>query len=237
MRMIGTIFLILTTSFVSAEPMDYRAVVHEYVVVHNRLTSGAPDSTVEDLYSRGVRLGKALLSSPVFESMPESEFRALEKELPGFILNREEVLIAEPDSGYFLELAKTYGRPVDIAYFSLRRHIHPDGTWPVYIEQQTDYSGCTLFGQGKLVDSYQRLRDFGSKFPRAYTRLVAQDLMDVEEQVTMSSCACGNGDSVSTELDEFGKAFPGLAVSAAAAARAQAVREQRSTMRFSCVSG
>lgn len=237
MRRTGTILAIVVAGIVSAEPSGYRAAAQEYVAALKRLTSRASDS-VEDVYSRGVRLGEALLSPPsALESMPEAEFQALRNELPGLMLNREEVLIAVPEPSYFLDLAKRYGRPVDRAFFALHSRSRPDGVWPVYIQRQTDYGGCTLFGQGKLVDSYRGWRHFRSEFPRAYARFVAQALADIEEQVTQSTCACGDADSVSRELAEFAGAFPESAVAAAAAARARAVREHRSTIRFNCVSG
>jgi hypothetical protein len=227
---------IVVAAVVSAEPSGHRAAAQEYVAALKRLTSHAPDTSVEDVYSRAVRLGEALLSS-AFEWMPEVEFEALRKELPGFMLNREEALIAGPEPSYFLDLAKRYGRPVDRAFFALLSRSRPDGVWPAYIEQQTDYSGCTLFGEGKLVDSYRSWRHFRSEFPGAYARFVTQALADIEDQVAQSTCACGDADSVARELAAFVGAFPESAVAAAAASRARAVREHRSTIRFNCVSG
>jgi hypothetical protein len=238
MRTAVTMLALVVAGVVSAEPSGYRAATQDYVAALNRLTSHAPDTSLEDVYSRAARLGEALLSPPsALESMPEVEFQALRKQLPGFILNREEVLIAQPEPSYFLDLAKRYGQPVDRAFFGLQSRGRPDGVWPVYMQQQTAYSGCTLFGQGKLVDSYRGWRHFRSEFHQAYDRFVTQALADIEEQVARSTCACGDPDSVSTELAEFAAAFPESAVAGAAASRARAVREHRSTIRFNCLSG
>jgi hypothetical protein len=229
---------IVTAGVVSAEPPGYRGPAQEYVAALHRLTSHAPDTSVEDVYSRAARLGEALLSPPsVLESMPDVEFQALRRQLPGFILNREEGLIVEPDPSYFLDLAKRHGRPVDRSFFVLQSRSRPDGVWPVFMQRQTDSSGCTLFGQGKLVDSYRSWRHFGSEFPRAYARPVTRALAEVEEQVAQSTCACGDADSVSRELAEFAAAFPESPVATAAASRARAVRESRSPIRFNCLSG
>jgi hypothetical protein len=238
MRGAVAMLAIVFAGVVWAEPSGYRAAAHEYVAALKRLTCHAPDTSVEDVYERAARLGEALLSPPsALESMPEVELQALRKQLPGFILNRDEALIAGPEPSYFLDLAKRFGQPSDRGFFVLQSRSRPDGVWPVYIEQQTDYSGCTLFGQGKLVDSYRSWRHFRSEFPRTYARFVTRALADIEEQVAQSTCACGDPDSVSRELAEFAAAFPESAGAAAAASRARAIREHRSTIRFNCLSG
>jgi hypothetical protein len=238
MRRAVTMLAIVVAGVVSAETSDYRGAAQEYLASLNRLLSHAPDTSVEDVYSRAALLGEALLYPPsALESMPEVEFQALRRQMPGFILNREEVLIAGPEPSYFLDLAGRHGRPVDRRFFIVQSHGRPDGVWPVYMQQQTDHSGCTLFGQGKLVASYRSWRDFRSEFPRAYARFVTQALADIEEQVARSTCACGDADSVSRELTDFATAFPESAVAAAAASRARAAREYRSPIRFKCLSG
>lgn len=238
MRGAVTMLGIVVAGVVSAEPPDYRGAAREYVAALDRLTSHAPDTSVEDVYSRAARLAEALLSPPAaLEAMPEVELEALRRQLPGVNLNREEVLIAGPEPSYFSDLAKRYGQPVDRGFFVLHSRTRPDGVWPVYMQQQTDHSGCTRFGQGKLIDSYRSWRHFRSEFPRAYGRFVTQALADIEEQVARSTCACGDADSVSRELAEFAAAFPESAVAAAAASRARAARESRSTIRFNCRSG
>ena len=233
-----TLLAVVVAGVVSAEPPGYRGAAQEYVAALNRLTSHAPGTSVEDVYARAARLGEALLSPPsALESMPEIEFQALRRQLPGLILNREEVLIAGPEPSYFLDLANRRGQPVDRGFFVLQSRSRPDGVWPAYMQQQTDYSGCTLFGQGRLVDSYRSWLHFRSEFPRAYGGFVTRALADIEEQVARSTCACGDADSVSRELAAFAAAFPESAVATAAASRARAVREHRSTIRFNCLSG
>ena len=230
--------VVLVAGVVSAEPSAYQGAAQAYVTALDRLTSGARDVSLEDVYSLGVRLGEALLSpTSNFEGMPASEFQALYRRLPGFMLSREEVLIARPEPAYFLDLAKRHGQPVDRAFFALHTRTRPGGVWPVYVQQQTDYSGCTLFGQGNLVDSYRSWRHFRDEFPRGYSAFVSDALADIEDKVAQSTCACGDADSVSRELAEFARAFPESAAAGAAATRARAVQERRSTIRFNCVSG
>lgn len=229
---------IVVADIVWAEPPGHGRAVREYVASRERLTSHAPGSSVEDVYSRAARLAEALLSSrSALEAMPEVEFQALRRQLPGFVFSREEVLVAGPEPSHFSDLARRHGQPADTGFFILLSRTRPDGVWPVYMQQQTDHSGCTLFGQGKLVDSYRSWRRFRSQFPRAYVRFVTERLADIEDQVARSTCACGDADSVSRELSAFAAAFPESAVAAAAASRARAARESRSTIRFNCLSG
>src|SRR5262249_44221032 len=131
---------------------DYRALVEEYVSALSRLTTGAQAISVEAVYARAERLGALLSSGTVMESMRKDEFESLRAQLPGFRLNRDEVLIAKPDPAYFLDLARRYGGPADRAFFDVVTYVHPEGVWPVYVDQQTDYSGCTRFGQRALVN-------------------------------------------------------------------------------------
>ena len=233
--MIGTAIAI--AGCLLAAESDYRVLAREYLTRVSRLESRLPGGSIEDTYAAGVRLCQLLSSGTVMEAMKEDEFEALRKQLPGLVLNRDEVLIAEPEPSYFLDLAQRYGGPKDRAFFTLLGRIHPDSVWPVYIEQQTDYSGCTRFGQGAVVDSYRRWRHFRNEFPRAYVRFVARGLSDIDDHVSQSTCACGDAESTARELGEFAASFPDSPAAGAAAARARAIREHRSPIRFHCVSG
>lgn len=228
---------ILAAVLVLTGAADYRAAAQDYVAALSKLRTRAPSSSIEDVYASGVRLGELLSSGTVMESMTKEQFDALRQQLPGFLLNRDEVLIAEPEPSYFLELAQRYGTPSDRAFFTLLGRIRPDSVWPVYVEQQTDYSGCTRFGQGALVDSYRRWREFRRRFPRAYVQFVARGLSDIEEHVAQSTCACGDADGTARELVEFAAAFPDSPAAPMAAARARSIREGHSAFRFGCVSG
>jgi hypothetical protein len=63
-------------------------------------------------------------------------------------------------SGFFLELVWKKGRPVGMAFFAnLQRTFAHYPARPVFIEQQTDFSGCIL---------YQGWTGFAAKQPKAY---------------------------------------------------------------------
>ena len=233
--MLGT--AIIAVGLVLMQAQDYRAAERAYDEALSRLTSHAPGASLEEVYARAIRLSDALTSGTTLESMTASEFEALRTKSPELILNREEVLIAEPLAPYFIDLAQKFGGPVDRAFFAVLDHIRPDGVWPIYIDQQTDYSGCTRFGRGALVDSYRRWRKFKSQFPRAYVPFVARGLAEVEEHVMHSTCACGDEEETARELDDFAAAFADSPAYAAAISRSRAIHNQRSAIRFKCVSG
>jgi hypothetical protein len=199
------------------------------------LAAGEQGITVEVAYARFRRLRAAVFG--VVEDLSDAEYSRLEKMAPGLIMLRQEAVWVEPDPAFFLKLAKTHGRAVDRAFFEAYNHTRSHPAWPVYIHQQTDFSGCTLFGNGELTTTYGIWREFRRKYPDNYPSSVAEILKDVEGNVAGSLCACGDEESVIRELSEFAKRFPDLPVAAAAARRAREVREHRSEFKFHCHAG
>lgn len=231
-------FSLVAAGVASGQPLDPKAAAQTYRAALAGLSSGPPRRSLEDLYVLAVRVEKAWRASRVsLESMPEEEFKVLGEQLPGFVLNREEVIVVHPKPSYFLDLAEGHGTPADRSFFTALGETYPENLWPLYIAQQTDYSGCTLFGQGLLVHTYRKWSRFRKDYPRDYVTFATGVLTDIEERVTHNDCPCGDAGSVSRELDEFARAFPKSSAAALAADRAKAVRERRSTIRFNCTSG
>ena len=56
----------------------------------------------------------------MLESLSDEEFGRLRRELPGAIINREEVLFVEPDPDYFKRLAAARGDEADRTFWSIR---------------------------------------------------------------------------------------------------------------------
>jgi len=104
----------------------------------------------------------------VLESLTEEEFGRLKRELPSALINREEVVFVEPDPAYFAKLAAARGDSADRAFFAALKATYPEPVWPVYIEQQTDYSGCTRFGSMSLVDTFHAWAQFQRGCPDRY---------------------------------------------------------------------
>ena len=215
--------------------------IHLFIMLS--LAAGAPQQGVQlsESQSKAVRayaheLVKLRSRSQGAEDLSAGDFAKLEHTLSGIILNRGEVILAEPDPHFFSELSSEYGGFVDRSFFELFSKTYPDGVWPVYLTQQTDYSGCTEFGEGHLVRSYREWSRFRTSHPLRYQREVKRIIDQIQEQI-VSTCACGDRDSVLRELREFAAAFPKSPVHKAVKDRIKELEEGSSDVRFQCISG
>jgi len=170
------------------------------------------------------------------ESLSEQEFAALSRELVGLVVNREEVVLVEPDVAFFRGLAARGGR-ADRAFFAALSSTYPQSVWPVYVEQQTDYSGCTRFGSGTLVSTYLTWAAVRRGNPKRYDEASGSHLDDIVNELTESTCACGDRASVEQELTEFLRRADARDLRTRVEARLAAVRSDRANVRFACVSG
>jgi hypothetical protein len=68
--------------------------------------------------------------------------------MKGFVVNREETVFVQPDTNFWVTLAGSKGQNADQQFFQLQKKTYPDSVWPAYVQQQTDYSGCTDFQDG-----------------------------------------------------------------------------------------
>jgi hypothetical protein len=105
----------------------------------------------------------------------------------------------------------------------------------IYVDQQTDVSGCTRFGSMSLVDTYRAWADFQLRFPGRYAAGANKETDTVTEHLTASTCACGDLASVQDELQRFRRLFPTSSARAKIDRRLQALRANRSDIRTGCV--
>ncbi len=124
-----------------------------------------------------------------------------------------------------------------IAFFNFLGALKPDSVWSAYIEQQTDYSGCTIYGNGKLTALYGKAKQFRKQFPVAYASDVNEAINDIKETFTSDTCACRDSLSVIKEFELFINAFPKDAITPAVRKRLAEVKGKRTTFRFQCISG
>ncbi len=174
-------------------------------------------------------------ASPL-ELLSEQEFTTLGRELVGLRVNRDEVVFIKPDVVFFRRLAAR-GDPADRAFFAALSSTYPDSVWPIYIEPQTDFSGCTRFGSGTLVSSYLSWVAVKRQYPKRYKEASSSYLDDAIQKLTESTCACGDRASVEKELREFVRRAESSEVRTRVEARLAAVRSDRAKIRFTCVSG
>jgi hypothetical protein len=176
--------------------------------------------------------------TPTFsiENISESDYADLCERLRGIMLNRDEVLIAQPDSGTFLPLAREKGLRPDRDFMDVYYQTVPS-VWPAYIEQQTDYSGCGVYGTGTLVGLYGEWRRYRSEHPENYTRAATEQMGEIQNRLEAPNCACEGGDSVTRELQLFLSRFPSDPIAPKVREVLNAIKEGRSKIRFHCISG
>jgi hypothetical protein len=219
-----------------------QAAVEAYRSALKSAQSGDSSRGIEAAFLAFVSMRDVLMhvrdgQNTVLQSLPDEEFMRLARDLPGTMINREEVVFVEPDPNYFTKLALLRGDEADRAFFSALKATYPESVWPVYLEQQTDYSGCTRFGSMSLVETYRAWFDFQRTFPGRYPRGAKKETDAVVEHLTTSTCACGDLASVERELLQFRRTWPASSARAKVDQRLQALRARRSNIRASCVAG
>ncbi len=142
------------------------------------------------------------------EKLSDTDYLGFSRKMRGFDVNREEIIFVEPDGMFFLRLAKKLGTNADTDFFRLLVEIKPHNVWASYIEQQTDYSGCTIYGNGKLTKLYGKAMRFKQVYPKAYSNYLKDEIDSILEKFAGNICACGSRDQVIKEFSMFVETYP-----------------------------
>ena len=173
----------------------------------------------------------------VLEALSAAEFTQL-AQLPGVFVRRGDVLVVHPDADFFSELAERNGDEADQRFAAALAATYPDGYWPVYVEGQTEYSGCTVFDEGRLLGTYLAWSAMEHDFPDRYASAVEHQLAAVSEHITTSTCVCEERAVAVVELERIvASPEPSDTIRAAVRERLAALNEGRSNIRFACISG
>ena len=212
-----------------------RAALEQYRSAIKSAESGASPRAVEAAFAAIGPVNQGLTQK--LESLSGDEFKRLGQELPGLLVNREEIVFIKPDVAYFSKLAASRGDDADRAFFAALKATYPESVWPAYVEQQTDYAGCTRFGSMSLVETYRVWSEFQRKYPDRYRAAANEEASAVLGELSGSTCACGDAAAIERELDQFLRAFPASSARARVEERLQALRDRRSDIRTSCIAG
>ncbi|MEP6903212.1 MAG: hypothetical protein ABJA66_15795 [Actinomycetota bacterium] len=234
----STIILLLaffghSATFVYSQTKSILQLADEYSLVLREYEKQTSRRSVESVVRKGQVVGQQLEE---LEALSETDYALLEKKMKGFTVNRDEIVYINPDLKFFAELSKTHGTNADIAFFALMRQIKPENVWAAYIEPQTDYSGCTIYGKGLLTNLYGRAVQFKKNYPKAYTSDIAEEINKILEEFPVSRCACGNRESVLKEYRLFIKKFPKDKNTPQIKKRLTII-EKKKDFRFNCQSG
>lgn len=241
-RYIATFAIFFAVSVAIAEIQAPEEIaVNKYRSAIGAAKSATSPKSIENAFSALASLRDALMHvtkdrNNVLESLSDTEFADLQHALPGVLLRREEVIFVKADVDYFAQLASAKGDPADRAFFRALKVTYPNSTWPIYLLQQTDYSGCTRFGSLSLVETYRMWSEFQKRYPDRYEIPVKMELDAVLNKL-LSTCACGDAADIVKELEQFRMEFPGSPMQSRIDVRLKDVQERRPTVRTNCISG
>lgn len=177
----------------------------QYSFALKRFQAQKKRTSVEGLIRKGNAIAEKFRE---MESLNEADYTLLKKKMKGFVVNRDEILYIEPDTTFFARLSKKRGVSADVAFFDLLREIKPDNVWAAYIEPQTDVTGCTIYGNGILTRLYGKGIKYKKTYPKAFTKDIDDEISEIMQAFSESSCACGTMGGVQKEFRLFIKSFP-----------------------------
>lgn len=197
----------------------------------------APDS-LEALFAAGEEVQGAVMqlkeNQAWMETLTDSEYSALKTALRGMVLSRGYDIYAQPDPAFLLALAQTHGRPQDLTFFRLYQQYWSADYMPVFQRQGNSPTPCVRFGERIIPEVYEAWLGYAKNFPLAYSGFVQQTLKDVEELVSLGTCACGDEKSVVQELRGFLKRFPASPASAPIRARLRQLHDNPEKLPIRC---
>ncbi|CAN5621558.1 hypothetical protein BH24ACI2_BH24ACI2_15210 [soil metagenome] len=189
---------------------------------------------IEAVYRKGQIVAEKL---DALESLSEADYASIERKMRGFVINRNEVVFVKPDVVFFKKLSKRLGTKSDIAFFTFLGELKPESVWSAYIEQQTDYSGCTIYGKGILTSLYGKARQFRRQYPSAYVSDIKEEIRDMKSDFTDGTCACSDSNGVVKEFQLFIKTFPRGEITPIVKKRLIDIQNKKTAIRFNCLSG
>lgn len=190
---------------ISAQDKSLLTRANEYAIALRRYRVKGNRRSVEGLIIKGKYVGEKIGE---IEALSELDYLFLKRRMKGFTVNREEILLIEPDLKFFLGLSRKRGTAADISYFTLMRKVKPDDVGAAYIEQQTDYSGCTIYGEGLLTKLYGEILKFKRRHPNSYSGSIDDAKDDILEEFSENGCSCGDANGVLKEFRLFIKTYP-----------------------------
>ncbi len=239
-KQILTIFSLVVVVFVfalqhvDAQDDSISGRADRYSIALKNFEKGKGKKSVESVYRKGQLVAEKL---DELEKLNEADYASVEKKMRGFVVNRDEIIFVKPETDFFRNLSKKFGTKAGVAFFSFLGELKPDNVWSVCTEQQTDYSGCTIYGKGILTGLYGRAKQFRRQYPSAYAADIKEEIDKIKEKFTDGTCACGDVNGVVEEFRLFIKTFPADEITPAVKTRLKAVQNKQTSIRFDCQSG
>jgi hypothetical protein len=209
--------------------------VRKYGESVSRIEKSVEKVSIGELIQKGSSIADRL--RPVIENFSQADYEFIEKNMKGFIVNREEVIVVQPDSAFFLKLANRVGTEKDRLYFTFLNELYEGHFWPAYIDLQTDVGGCTRYGEGILSNLFGKGKALLPKVNGYYAEEVKKELSNISSQLAAGRCACGNQESVVKELRLFLELNKESEIAGKIKNRLDDVEKSKSDIEFNCVGG
>jgi hypothetical protein len=199
--------------------------------------------SLEPVFAAGLKACQLMQTSATpggasfLESQTDDVLAPLLNKMPGFDRGGEMGQGLMPVWEFFQRAANEKGTPADVAFFTLMLDTRPNGSFPAWVTQTTDDSGCTSYGSGALTALYGRWNAFQHDFPRSYRVETESALQTIVEEFTNGDCACGNRKSVVSEFDLFLHAYAADPVSESLRNRLTGIQDGSVPIRYNCLPG
>jgi hypothetical protein len=197
-------------------------------------SAAAPKPSANSFFAPRPGSTARLVHADLMNYSPE-QFEQLKTLLKGWILERGEVLLVEPDPQFWRKFSIKRGQKVDQEFFDLLVRTRPDPAHPVYIKQQSSGEHCTIFGDLKMTHLFQDWFFFKKRNGQAYRPYVQEEMDQISAQLLHASCVCGEAPSVLAEYRGFIKAFPHADVSGMLRGRLADLQSNRLVLQYRCL--
>ncbi len=226
---------LFTAAVASADTGSLLEEVRKYGESVSRVEKAKGKVSVREVIEAGASTADELRL--IIEDLSETDYAFVKKNMKGFIVNREEVIVVQPDTAFFSKLADKAGTENDRAYFAFLGELYEGRFWPAYINLQTDVGGCTRFGEGFLSKLFRKGTALLPKMTGYYAVEVEKELGKMSSQLMSGRCACGNPESVVKELKLFLELNGDAEIAGKVRTRLEDLQKSRSGIEFNCVGG
>lgn len=217
---------------------DWPAPITDYLQTLGAVESAPARSSLEPLFVAALAVQDQAMhiqdSQAWLETLPDAEFDELQRLLRGMRLSRGYDVYAAPDPEFFRQLSLDKGLDQDRAFFRRYRQSWGDDLLPTYLRQTSRVAPCVRYSEGIVPDLYLAWTDFRRAFPQAYVGYARQFVADLEETVTLGTCACGDQDSVEHELSGFLTLFAESPATPGIVARLQQLEDDPERLPVNC---
>jgi hypothetical protein len=221
----------------SAAGVEIPPSVNAYASALTELHTSRGKSPIEPVFEAGMQASPQLQA--ILPDLSEAQYQQVQRQMQGFIVVREAVIVVRPSVDYFKGLARKQGTKADRAFFEIYSRTEPDGNgpFPTYIQQQTGESGCTRFDGKLMVDLYRGWLTFRTTYPDDYASEAQGEIDSVDTELLSGICTCEDADKTAAGLQAFVKAFPDLPITPKIKTRIARIKSGKSSVRFNCHAG